>query len=93
MTLKQWVHDPFILSNFPIFAGSWRLEVLSFGPGLLTIPGKINKKSPDEPRLGLAVCHLHQRHAGAMVASGSLGRVLAAGTSCRAHFSVNCGFK
>ena len=26
--LQEWVHDPFILGNDPIFEGSWRLQVL-----------------------------------------------------------------
>ena len=29
MTLKQWVHDPFVLGRGPICKGSWRLQVLS----------------------------------------------------------------
>ena len=35
MTLKKWVHAPFILGNDPIFKGSWRLQVHEYMVGLL----------------------------------------------------------
>ena len=29
MAVAQWVNDPIILGNDPIFSGSWRLQVSS----------------------------------------------------------------
>ena len=39
MTLKKWVHDPYILGNDPIFEGSWTLQVEVVG-----FLGRLNTK-------------------------------------------------